>query len=92
MKTVVSDKLRNLFADIFAVPANSVTPELAAESLDKWDSFGHLQLILALELEFGVKFDPERIPLLNTVALLQQELESKGVNLEDTARSRVDVR
>jgi acyl carrier protein len=40
-----------------------------------------LQAILALEGEYGVQFDPQRIPDLTSVALLQQELEKKGASL-----------
>jgi len=40
-----------------------------------------LQAILALEGEYGIQFDPQRIPELTKVSLLQAELEKKGVTL-----------
>jgi acyl carrier protein len=40
-----------------------------------------LQLILSLEEEYGVQFDPQRIPELTSVSLLQAELEKKGAAL-----------
>jgi acyl carrier protein len=46
-----------------------------------WDSFRHLQAILALEGEYGVQFDPQRIPDLTIVSLLQKELEKKRASL-----------
>jgi len=76
---LVPEVLRNVLADVFDIPPDHVTPELAVGSIEKWDSFGHLQAILALEAEYGVQFDPQRIPQLTTVALLQAELKGKGI-------------
>ena len=52
-----------------------------SEPIDSWDSFRHLQAILAIEGEYGVQFDPQRIAELTTVALIQSELEAKGAAL-----------
>jgi acyl carrier protein len=73
--------LRELLADIFEISPEEVTSELSIESLDTWDSFRHLQAILAIEGEYGVQFDPQRIPELTSVALIQAELQKKGVAL-----------
>lgn len=77
----VPTSLRELLADIFEISPEQVTPELNMESVDSWDSFRHLQAILALEGEYGVQFDPQRIPELTSVALLLAELEKKGAGL-----------
>lgn len=73
------EPLQKVLADVFDIPADEVTPDLAVGSIGAWDSFGHLQAILALENEFGVQFDPSRIANLRTAALLAQELEAQGV-------------
>ena len=77
----VPSSLRNVVADILEIPAAQVTPQLAVGTVDSWDSFAHLQLILAIEGEYGVQFDPQRIPELTTVARLEDELLKKGVTL-----------
>ncbi len=77
----VPPSLRELLADIFEISPEQVTAELSMETLDSWDSFRHLQAILALEGEYGVQFDPQRIPELTSVTLLQAELEKKGATL-----------
>jgi len=73
--------LREIFADTLEIPAEKVTPELSGETVSTWDSFRHLQLVLALEGEYGVQFDPQQIPDLTSVAKIQAALEKKGVNL-----------
>ncbi len=73
--------LRELLADVFEISPEQVTPDLGSATLEAWDSFRHLQAVLAIEGEYGVQLDPQRIPELTTVALLQAELEKKGVSL-----------
>ncbi len=80
MSTVPSS-LRDIVADTLEVEPSDVTSELSTETTESWDSFRHLQLILAIEGEYGVQFDPQVIPNLTTVAKLQQALEQKGATL-----------
>ena len=70
--------LRNIVADILEISPDEVTPDLSSASVETWDSFRHLQLILALESEFSVQFDPLHIPELTTVAKIEAVLEQKG--------------
>ena len=71
-----------MIADVLGVDPEQITMEAAAGQVEGWDSFGHLQVVLALEAEFGVQFDPQKIPELTTVAKLQAWLEGKGARLE----------
>jgi acyl carrier protein len=77
----VPSSLRDILADIFEISPEQVTPDLSMETVESWDSFRHLQAILAIEGEYGVQFDPQRIPELTSVSLLQSELEKKGATL-----------
>jgi acyl carrier protein len=77
----VPSSLRDLLADIFEIDPEEITPELGVGTIESWDSFRHLQAILAVEGEYGVQFDPQRIAELTTVAKLQAELEKKGAVL-----------
>ncbi len=78
----VPSSLRDILADVLEVSPEEITPDLTMEKVENWDSFRHLQVILALEGEFGVQFDPQRVPEMTSVALIQQELEKKGVALQ----------
>ena len=77
----VPSSLRDILADILEISPEQVTPDLSVGTVESWDSFRHLQAILAIEGEYGVQFDPQRIPELTSVALLQSELEKKGATL-----------
>jgi acyl carrier protein len=56
----------------------SITPETSQENTEAWDSLAHLNLILEIEAAFGVRFSSEEIPLLTSVARLQEALERHG--------------
>jgi acyl carrier protein len=77
----VPSSLRDILADILEISPEQVTPDLGVGTVENWDSFRHLQAILAIEGEYGVQFDPQRIAELTTVSQIQMELESKGVTL-----------
>jgi acyl carrier protein len=77
----VPSSLRNILADILEISPEEVTPDLSIGMIDSWDSFRHLQAILAVEGEYGVQFDPQRTPELTSVSLIQAELEKKGATL-----------
>ena len=77
----VPSSLRNILADVLELSPEEVTPDMNAAAVANWDSYRHLQLILALEDEYRVQLDQQRIPELTSVSLLQTELEKKGVSL-----------
>ena len=77
----VASSLRDILADVLEIAPEQITPDLTIDKVENWDSFRHLQVILALEGEYGVQFDPQRVPDLTSISLLQQELEKKGAAL-----------
>jgi acyl carrier protein len=77
----VPSSLRDILADVLEISPEQITPDLTIDKVENWDSFRHLQVILALEGEYGVQFDPQRVPDLTSISLLQQELEKKGAAL-----------
>lgn len=80
----VPASLQTILADVFEISPAEVTPALSAGGIATWDSFRHLQAILALENEFNVQFDPARIASVTSVAEILEELKSLGVTFEAT--------
>lgn len=72
--------LREIVADTLEIAPEEVTPELNTETAENWDSFRHLQLMLAVEGEYGVQFDPSALAQLTSVAAIQDALAKKGVS------------
>lgn len=76
-KTEVYNELTRIFHDIFDDESIAVTPELTATDVPEWDSFNHINLIVAVEQRFKVKFQTAELEQLHTVGQLASLIESK---------------
>lgn len=56
----------------------SLTRETTAENVEEWDSLSHMQLIMAIEKEFGIKFSLADIARLANVGDLLDIIAAKG--------------
>ena len=63
----VFERVRGIAADVLNVPGHAITDESSPENIEAWDSLQHLNLVLALEQEFGVQFEPEEIDRMNRI-------------------------
>ena len=54
-----------------------VTPESSPETVESWDSVQNLNLVLALEEEYGFQFAPEEMDQAKTVASLARIVSAK---------------
>lgn len=70
MSTQLRTEVRQAVADVFGLDTASVSDASSPENVPAWDSIGHLNLILAVEQQFGVSLDPNDIPKLTSVAAL----------------------
>ena len=71
------EQLQTVMAAILQVPADQITPESEREGLDAWDSVQHLNLMLAIEDEFGVSMDVEALQSLTSVPKILEFLEGR---------------
>jgi len=74
---VIFDTVREIVADIFSVSAETVVSTSSPESIEKWDSMSHLNLVLSLEQGFGVAFTPDEIPELISVQAICEKVKQK---------------
>lgn len=77
MPTPSLDELRQIVADVFDVPVESVTPESSPETIESWDSLTHLNLMLSLEQAFEASFSPDEMAELTSVAKIAEAIEKQ---------------
>jgi acyl carrier protein len=77
MSEQIFQKVQRLASDLFDVPASQITSDSSPQTLEHWDSVQHLNLVLALEEEFGVKFEPEDMEQMQTIGQVTQAVASK---------------
>ena len=71
----VQTRVARVVADVFSVPVEEITPETSPETVVTWDSVQHLILVLALEEEVGVRFDPDDIERMTSVGTIVEVVE-----------------
>ena len=57
----IVDQLTEIFQDILDVDDLVVTDTLSADDVDEWDSLSHIQLIVAIEKQWSIKFTSREI-------------------------------
>lgn len=52
-------RIKEVMADVFELSPDRIPDDADTDNLEQWDSLGHMQLMLALETEFGVQIPTE---------------------------------
>ena len=56
-------------------PVSILNESTKQEDIDKWDSLGHLNLILAIEAKLGVKFSSDEIVNIKSIKDVIEKLQ-----------------
>ena len=64
-------KIKQVMSLVFEVPLESITDDASSDNIENWDSLRHLNLILALEEEFGVSIPDEEVGNLVNYKLIE---------------------
>jgi acyl carrier protein len=78
MNPGILQQTQALVATIFELDPAAVSPATSPDNVPNWDSLQHLNLVLALEQEFGVQFTPEEIEQLLSVELITMLVQEKA--------------
>lgn len=71
-------RLTALVAEVFGVPEAVLDDASGPDSLPEWTSLAHLNLVLALEAEYGVTLTPEDAMDMLSVGLIRTILRERG--------------
>ena len=71
------EKLTEIFRMVFDDDAIELSPGTTAGDVDGWDSLSHINLILAIETEFGIRFASRELLTYKNVGDLLKGIESK---------------
>jgi acyl carrier protein len=74
-------RVKKVMSKVFNIKRDIITDETSPDTVGRWDSLQHMNLVLALEEEFGVEFTGEQMnEMLNfrLILIVLQELLNKG--------------
>lgn len=66
-RETVYEKLNGVFRDVFDDEEIEVNDSTTADDIEDWDSLEHINLIAAIEQEFGIKFSMGQVVTMKNV-------------------------
>jgi acyl carrier protein len=78
MSPQVLERVRGIAADVLQVNRGSLNAESSPQSVENWDSVQHLNLVLALEEQFGVQFEPDEVDGMTSLGAIARLLSGKA--------------
>ena len=73
----IYEQLNEVFQDVFDDDDIIVNDETTAEDIEDWDSLEHINLIVAVEKKFSIKFNMGEVNKFNNVGEMVTSISDK---------------
>ena len=73
------DQLREVLGEVFGLAPSDVPEDASIETVEAWDSLHHVELMLELEMRFGVQMTTDVMPTLTSLQAIEEFLQEQGV-------------
>lgn len=73
----VFNQLNEIFADVLDLDEVQLTDTTTADDIEEWDSLSHIQLVVAVEKAFNLKFTALEIMRWKNVGAMVDSIMSK---------------
>jgi acyl carrier protein len=77
--------LKQVVAKVLQIPAADISDDISPRTIKSWNSLKHIELIMTIEREFGVRFEASEVPALTSLGSVRSVLIDKG-----QTKSRLD--
>ena len=74
----VYERLNNVFRDVFDDESIELNDETTADDIEDWDSFEHINLVVAVEEEFSFKIPMGKVITMKNVGEMVDIIFSMG--------------
>jgi acyl carrier protein len=75
------DRLYQIVQRTLGVAVEALSEESSPMTLDAWDSLNHLNLVMAIEEEFGVQLSSQDVVNMRSLMLIRKGLRDRGVKI-----------
>lgn len=76
-RTEILEKVGRSIASVLDQPDLVVTMRTTAEDIEGWDSFNHINIVVAIEDQFGIQFNTAEVEQLRAVGEFVKLIEEK---------------
>ena len=73
----IFERLNEIFVDILDLEDVALTEHTCSDDIDEWDSLSHIQLIVAIEKAFCLKFKAQEMLSWKNVGAMVDCIQSK---------------
>ena len=77
MSSDIEQRLKDVLESVLGPSGRGLSDDDGPGTVPTWDSVAHLNLILAVEMEFSVRFETSEIPELLSVGTLRARLSAR---------------
>jgi acyl carrier protein len=77
MSNTIKEQVQHIFQDIFDDPGLQVETETTANDVEEWDSLTHINLIVAIEKAFKIRFTTAEVTGMKNVGDLLSAIARK---------------
>ena len=74
----MEQKVKKIMSQVFRVTEDQIKEGASPATIGHWDSLAHMNLIVALEEEFGVQFQVEEIIQMTSLEAILSNLKLKA--------------
>ena len=75
------DRLLKTMAAVLGVGVDALPETASPATISNWDSVNHLNLVMALESEFGISIAPEDVVEMRDVASIRRIARTRGAQV-----------
>ncbi|HEY5130054.1 MAG TPA: acyl carrier protein [Bradyrhizobium sp.] len=72
------DRVREIVAEMTALPIESITAQSSPKLHKEWDSLAQVNIVVSLEQEFGCQFSPDQIEHMVSVEKIVEVLTAQA--------------
>ena len=71
------EAIKSTIATTLEVPVQGLGANSSSQTIEAWDSIGHINVVMALEQRFNVKFTMDEIVQIQNVSTICEVIKSK---------------
>ena len=77
MEKEIYERLNEVFRDVFDDTTIEVNANTTSSDIEDWDSLEHINLIVAIENEFGMKFNMNEVTTMKNVGEMVEIIKTR---------------
>jgi acyl carrier protein len=71
---MLTERIYKVMGAVFGIDSAAISGEATPGNIEQWDSLRHMNLVLALEDEFGIRFRDDQVEQLISFQLIELNL------------------